>query len=175
MKRKLLVLIFLITFFNNSKAQSLEYTLKASFIEKFARFTEWESNSIGEYFEIDILGDSPFTGELEKMANKSKIKNKSIKINYIKNYYDANVCQVLFICSSEKHNVSKIIKYFGKLNILMVADTPGFSELGVHFNFYYKENGTIHFEVNPKALNKAQLKYDMQLLNIGKIINQVGL
>ena len=46
-----------------AKSQSVEYLVKASFIEKFARFTEWAPNSIGDSFVIGVLGDSPFSTE----------------------------------------------------------------------------------------------------------------
>lgn len=161
----------LVTASTITESQSVEYSVKASIIEKFARFTEWEPSAIGDSFVIDILGVSPFDGAFERLAAKDKIKNKPIKINYIKDYRDARDCNILFICRSEKDNIREIVKFMRNANTLLVADSPGSSELGVHFNFYIKENETIHFEVNPKALNKTKLRADMLLLSIGKIIN----
>ena len=154
-----------------AKPQSVEYLVKSSFIEKFARFTEWKSNFISENFVIGVLGKSPFSGELEILAEKTKIKNKPIEINYIKDYQDILNCQVLFICSSEKDNLPDIINYLGNSNVLLVGDTPGFSEKGVHFNFYLTSKGTIHFEINRRAMEKAGLIADIHLLSIGKINN----
>jgi hypothetical protein len=172
MKRRYILFMLLACMMSApAHSQSVEYSVKASFIEKFARFTEWESNSIGEYFVIDILGNSPFGGEFERLAVKEKIKGRPIRVRYIKDYREARDCQVLFICRSEKENLREIVRALKHANILLVADSPGFSELGVHFNFYLKDNETIHFEVNPKALASAQLKPDLLLLSIGKIIN----
>ncbi len=154
-----------------SQSQSVEYTVKASIVEKFSRFTEWEAGAIGEYFVIDILGDSPFDGEFERLAAKGRIKNRPIRINYIADYHDARDCQVLFICRSERDNVKEIVRYLKGSNTLLVSDSPGFSEMGVHFNFYMKENETVHFEVNPKALSRAKLRTDMLLLSLGKVVN----
>jgi hypothetical protein len=168
-KRNLLIILFFALFSNYLKSQSVEYFVKASLIEKFARFTEWEPNTIGGNFVIGVLGKSPFYNELEKLSIKIKIKNKPVKILYLNNMEDAKVCQVLFICSSEKDNLPEIIKYLGNYNILLVGDTEGFSEKGVHFNFYLEKNENIHFEINVKALAKANLKTDMQLLSLGKI------
>jgi len=153
------------------KAQSVEYFVKASLIEKFARFTEWDDQLLGETFIICVLGESPFKGELEKMAGKVRIKDRPIKIKYIRDFTKVQPCQVLFISNSEKNHITEIIGRYSAWNTLLVGDTPGFSEKGVHFNFYYKNNETIHFEVNPKALEKAGLKIDMLLLNLGKITN----
>lgn len=148
-----------------------EYMIKASMIEKFTRFTEWENNSIGEYFVIEVLGEDPFKGELEKMALGIKIMNKPVRISYIQDYHSVKGCQILFISSSEKYKLDDIVKYLENNNILIIGDSPNFCKKGVHFNFYIKNNQTIHFEINLKALIKARLKIDMQLLSIGKIIN----
>lgn len=167
------VFIFLVFFlhFSISKSQSVEYSLKASFIEKFARFTEWETNVTGENFVIAVLGRSPFYNELGDMAKKTKINGLPVKVIYLKNIEEANACQLIFICSSERKNIPDIIKFIENKNILLIGDTPGYCEQGVHFNFYLESNNTVHFEINVKALEKSKLKPDMHLLSIGKIIN----
>jgi len=152
-------------------AQSIEYSVKASFIEKFARFTDWSSLPSEEYFVIDVLGDSPFNGELEKIAKKVKIKNRTIRINYIDTYQEIKNCQLLFICASEKNRITDIMKFIEHQNILAIADSPGFCKKGVHLNFYIDESETIKYEVNPGALKKSNLTIEMQLLSFGKIVN----
>jgi hypothetical protein len=169
--RRFIYIIFIFVHSANIlKAQSVEYAIKASFIEKFARFTDWQTISRGEYFTIDILGKSPFKGELEKIAQKVKIKNKPIKLNYISNYSQAANCQVLFICSSEKNNLNEILNFTSSLDILTISDTPGYCKKGVHINFYIDESGTVKYEINLAALKKNKLMVDMQLLSFGKII-----
>ncbi len=151
-------------------AQSIEYSVKASFIEKFARFTDWNALTSEDYFVIDVLGESPFNGELEKIAKKIKIKNRTVKINYIDNYQDIKNCQLLFICASERNRISEIMKFIEHQNILTIADTPGFCKKGVHLNFYIDESETIKYEVNPIAFKKSNLSVEMQLLSFGKIV-----
>ena len=160
---------FLITV-NQPVAQSVEYAIKASFIEKFARLTDWPATSNNDYFIIDVLGKSPFKGELEEVAKKRKLKNKTIKINYIHNISEAKDCQVLFICLSERNELTEILNYTSPYHILSISDSPGFCNKGVHINFYVDESETVKYEVNPTALKKAKLDIDMQLLNFGKII-----
>lgn len=171
LKRYLLIFSLLMLCIGHSIAQSVEYSVKALYIEKIARFTEWKTDLAGEYFVIDVLGKSPFNGELEKMAKKAKIKNKTIKINYITNYQDIKECQLLFICASEKSKLPAIIKYIETLNILTIADTPGFCKKGVHLNLYIDDEETLKYEINPNALKRDSMTVDMQLINYGEIIN----
>ena len=169
--RKILVFAIFIYASIDAMAQSMEYFVKASMIEKFARFTEWNNQQSDDSFVICVVGKSPFNGELEKMAEKVKIKNLPVKIIYTRDYKKIQACQVIFICSSEKNHLSDIIENCFLWHILSVGDSPGFSEKGVDFNFYYQTNQTIHFEINPKAIEKSGLKVDMLLLNLGKITN----
>lgn len=155
-----------------TEAQSVEYFIKASLMGKIAQYTEWNSDNNSEFFEIAILGKSPFNGELEKLASSTMIKNKPVKISYIRDYIDARACQILFICKSEEKNLGKIVLYFEDKNTMLVSDTPEFSEKGIHFNFYLDPDKTIHFEIDLNALKKSGLKPDLQLLTIGKIINK---
>jgi hypothetical protein len=171
-KRYILLITIVIAFNFICCSQSVEYHIKASLIEKFIEYTEWEPNSINGDFVICILGESPFNGELEEIASNSKFKGKPVKIIYSRNIDEIKNVQLLFICSSEKKKCSDIVKKMENQNVLIVGDTPGFAQLGVHFNFYPKPNNTIHFEVNPAALKKARLKADLQLINIGKVINE---
>lgn len=173
MKIKILLIsvIIFLAFSSFNEEQSLEYSVKAFYLEKISRLTNWKSDVKGEYFVINVIGKSPFNGELEKLAKKIKIKNKPIRINYISNYKEIKDCQLLFICASEKKILPEIINQISTLNILSVADTPGFSKKGVHINFYIDETETIKYEINPTALKKSGINVEMQLLNYGKIIN----
>ena len=164
------VFIFLL-FSGSASSQSQEYSVKALYIEKFARFTDWGNGTNNEYFTISVLGESPFNGELEKTTKKTKIKNKLVKIEYIKRIEDIKDCQLLFICASEKKRLADILKNIEHRNILTIADTPGFCKKGVHLNLFVDESQTIRYEVNPATLKRANLTIEMQLLSYGKIIN----
>ena len=154
-----------------TRSQSVEYHVKASLIFKIAQYTEWNSTQNSEAFQIAVLGKSPFKGEFEKLASRFKIKGKSIKIRYIKDYKEAEGAQVLFICQTEKKNIQKTILAFQSKNILLISDSPDFSGEGVHFNFFTQNDETIHFEIDLEALKNSGLKPDLQLVSIGKIIH----
>jgi len=170
LKKYILFLFVNFQFILFLNAQSIEYAIKASFIEKFARFTDWQTPIEGDYFGIDVLGESPFNGELEKMAQNVKLKNKQIKINYIHKYTEAVGCQVLFICASEKNRLPQILNFVNNKNILTISDTSGFCKKGVHFNLYVSDAQTIKYEINYTMIKTSNLIVDMHVLNLGKII-----
>lgn len=169
--KSIFIFLAILLFAEYSKAQSVEYSVKALCFEKFARLTDWNNELSQDYFVIDVLGKSPFGGELENLEKNIKIKNKPVKVNYIKNYTEIKDCQLLFICASEKNRLLEIIKQVEFLNILILSDTPGFCKKGVHINFYVDDYETIKYEINPAALKRANITVDIQLINYGEIIN----
>jgi len=169
--KRLILLLFIFQHFAAlTNAQSFEYAIKASFIEKFARLTEWQTNLPDNFFVIGLIGKSPFNGELEKLAQKLTIKNKPVKIIYYKNSSEIDNCQILFVCTSEKNNLPAIFDICNSKNILTISDTPGFCKKGTHINLYIDELKTVKYEVNPDKLKSAHLIVDMQVLKFGKLI-----
>lgn len=164
-----LIFSFLSGFY--SKTAEKEALIKAAYLEKFARFTEWPDDYVGKRFDIGVIGKSPFNGALEMLAKNFQIKGKPVSIHYITNIDEAVNYEMLFICNSEKSQLRKILDKIEHLPILSVGDTDGFTKLGVHFNFYLTEEGTIHFEVNPEKISQSGLKADMYLISIGKVVD----
>lgn len=121
-------------------------------------------------FVISVIGKSPFKGSLEKIYHTAKIKNKPVKIQYIKTAEQIPGCHILFICESEKKNLKHILAVAGRYPILIVSDTRGFGEKGTHINLYITPNGTLRFEINLEASKNAGLSIQLVLLEIAKII-----
>ena len=167
-----IIILFLFFQIDSIKAieQTSEYVLKAAFIEKFARFTEWPPEQ-SKYFVITVLGKNPFGAALEQVAIKFKIKNKEIKIKYISNIKELSRTNILFISNSEANKINEILNYIKNDPILTISDSDGFALKGVHLNFYNSDEGTIHFEINRSKLNETKLKIDMYLLELARIIN----
>lgn len=67
--KKYLVLIFL---FTTSLAFSQNYQLHSVFIYSFTRYVQWPDEYNKGDFEIVVLGDSPITEELQKLAQAKK-------------------------------------------------------------------------------------------------------
>lgn len=158
-----------------AQAQPSEYLLKAAFLEKFARFTDWPENHFNQednpsFFVISIIGKSPFHGALEQIYTKAEIKGKKVKIQYIDSVDQIPGSNILFICKSEINRLNRLIQFSQKLPILIVSDTKGFAQKGSHINLYIRANGTLHFEINPEASKQAGLKIQLILLDIAKII-----
>jgi hypothetical protein len=157
------------------RAQSSEYIIKAGFLEKFARFTDWpELSGMDDPetpFVISVIGDNPFGKSLEDFYADDTIHNKPVEIHYISSIEEIDGTHLLFISGSEKDHLETMLDAIRTLPILVIGDTEGFAAAGVHINLYITSRETLHFEINPGAVKAAGLSVQIVLLEIAKIVS----
>jgi len=174
----IVVLLFLFLASDNlvSQVNVDQYDVKKTLIYTITGFVEWSQSSKVNTSEspivISIIGENPFNGKLKSMANNKqyKIKSKLITVRYIKSIEEIKGSDILFISSSERYNISKIIKYTHKKPILTIGDTKGYMEKGVMIGLILR-SGRIWFSINKKEANECGFYINSQLLgNAFKVI-----
>lgn len=159
--------------------QAKEYAIKAVYLYKFLLFVEWPEpkssdsdekpapNPARNVVTIGIVGKDPFGvsfGEVEGKLIRSKNKRLVIKrFGSFRTRLDLSVCDLLFVCSSEKKRVGEILKKLNGKPILTVGDMEGFIETGGMINLV-KVGNKVRWEINRGPAKKAGLKISSQLL-----------
>lgn len=157
------------SFFQGSKNDAEEYSVKAAFIYNFTKFVEWEEmEETPTTFVIGVIGESQIYKPLLELAATKTINNKKIEVmkcNAV-NPTDCK-CQILFVPESVKGK--DFLKFLTELNdtknILIISESNGFLNNGSAINFLVIENH-IKFEINIGSLNKYNLKASSQLLKL---------
>ncbi len=171
---KLFIVVVIFTILSSSQrilaqdSRSAEYQVKAAFIYNFAKFVEWSDESNDHVLTLCILGEGSFYAAIDTIKDKF-IRGKRLYVKRVKSIQDLKDCNILFITSSEKHNLSHLIDALDGSNILTVGDTEGFAEQGVIINLYI-ENNRVRFKVNIEAAKRANLKISSRLLKLAKIV-----
>jgi len=168
-------------------AQSQEYRIKAAFLYNFARFVEWPEKKVDESSEpmtFGIIGKDPFGDAFASLKYK-RVRGRSIiikrfggvdefreSIGKSKTELGLKIealrkCDLLFICSSEQKNLSRIVSLVKNHNVLTVGDMKGFLEAGGIINFLM-EDKKVRFEINVTAAEYAKLKIRSKLLKLAK-------
>jgi hypothetical protein len=146
--------------------QVSEYEAKSAFMLKITPFIEWPENSLKQNsnFTICILGEDPIESILSNKIKTSeyKIKNKTVIVKRISNAKEAIGSQILFISSTERYDLSKIIKTIKSYPILTIGDTEGYTERGIMINMYIE--GSIKFNVNKLSAEESGIYISSKLL-----------
>ncbi len=170
---KYLILLLFLLFASALQAQVSEYEHKAAFIERFTRFIEWpeaaKTGSSDQFFEITVLGRNVFNGTLDALFSDLKVKNRQVKIKYTRSFNEIDSPDLLFICFSERNELAEINKKLRGKPTLIISDSKGFAEMGVHINIYL-DDSYLRYEINQEMLELSGLKASSLLLASAKIV-----
>ncbi len=175
-KLKIIFALFLFVFsatnaFGESKGYT-EYKIKAGYIYNFARFIKWPQRSFESnpnYFQICLLKGSAFENQFQKVEGKV-ISGKKLTVKRLSSKDNLKQCQILFIPSSEKNNMSAIIESLGDSHVLTVGDIRDFHLFGGMVSLI-KVGDRIKLEINLNATKRKELKINAKLLEIATIVN----
>ena len=147
-------------------AQSREYKLKAAFIYNFVKFVEWPAQK--GPIKVAILGKDVFDGELNKLETR-KVDGRSLKVSVISDVNQATDYHVVFLADGAQ--AQKLLNRVQGKPVLTVSDTPGFSKQGGGITLVSARN-RIRFQINKKALDKANLRPNTRLLALASQVYQ---
>jgi len=171
----------------NNSAQSHEYQIKAAFLYNFIKFVDWPEEKMADGNEpitIGILGKDPFGNAFEPLKAK-KIKGRKVVVKRFKGFEELKKssgkdkselgrkiealrkCHLLFVCPSEKENLTEIINSVKKHSVLTVGEMQDFLEAGGIINFVIEEK-KVRFEINVAAAEQAKLEIRSKLLRLAK-------
>ncbi|MGV7222389.1 MAG: YfiR family protein [Nitrospinales bacterium] len=151
--------------------ESVEYKVKAAFIHKFIKFTNWPQSAFDSKNSpviIGVLGESPIFSELKDLENKP-VRGRPLKIVKVFPPQFKQKPHIIFIGKERNGEMDNHIKNISKSNILTIGESDGFAEKGGMINFIIVD-GKLRFEINIKSVEKSGLRLSSKLLRLGKIV-----
>lgn len=143
-----------------------EYQVKAAFLLNFAKFVEWPAGHVKDTFTIGILGRDPFDGALDSLSGRT-VKGKRVVVRRYEYPEDAREADILFISSSEKRSLPRILKTIMGNSILTVGDSKDFGRAGVIINLLLMQK-RVGFEINLAAAQRDGLQISSNLLKLAR-------
>lgn len=149
-----------------------EYEVKAAYLYNFARFVEWPdtvSPDPNSPVVIAILGKDPFGGEIDRFIQGKTVNGRQLVIKRFSSLEAYEQCHILFVSSSERRNLPRILAAVRNKSILTVSEIDRFAESGGIINFITVEN-SVRFEINQAAAERVGLKISYKLLRLGRVV-----
>jgi hypothetical protein len=148
-----------------------EYAVKAAFLYNFAKFVEWPDDGFANPASplvLCVLGEDPFGDALRSLSGKT-VNGRPLAIRHASTLGELERCHLLFVCSSEKSILPKILGETKDRSILTVGDMEGFARDGGIINMVKEEN-RVGIEINLEAARRSRLKISSKLLALAKIV-----
>lgn len=151
-----------------------EYEIKAVYIYNFAKYITWPDNAF-ESPEAPlffcIVGSNPFGNALNTIENKM-VKGRNLKTKLCGTMECITECHILFISSSKKKELSKIMSILQGLPVLIISESKKSIYVGVMI-VIFKVGEKVRFNINWPAAQRAQLHISSHLLKLaGEVINE---
>ena len=145
-----------------------EYQVKAAFILNFARFVEWPPDAYteGGVLVVGIIGNDPFGGSLDQL-NGATVNGRRIAIRRFKLGDYLKSCQILFVSSSERNRLGKILDSVKGGSVLTIGELSQFNQAGGVIKFVI-EDYKVRFEINAWAAGHARLRVSSKLLALSR-------
>ena len=152
-----------------------EYRAKANYLVNFPSFVEWpqETWQPGKTsFLVCVFGEFSFGTFLAELARGKTVHDRRVEIRWAQKMKELSSCQVLLISRSEKKRSNQVLEAVRGGMVLTVGETPDFIDAGGILSFS-DQPGSIQFDVNLGAANKAHLKISSQLLGLARrVVNR---
>jgi len=167
-------LIFLIPVyfpFYSQAGETSENEVKAAYLFNFAKFVEWPDRAFESKTSpivLCILGDDPF-GEALTSLEMKKIKGRSLMVSRANNKEQIKPCHMLYVCDSEKKELSDVLSKSDNKTCLTVSSIDDFASKGGMIGFVRKGKN-IRFEVNLDKIKRVELSVSSRLLNLALIV-----
>lgn len=170
-----LFILFVVNPDSAKSQQFTEYELKAAYLFNFGKFVQWPADAFKKNtdpFIIGIYGNNPFGEILQQTIQNKTLQNRPVILINVSTTEEAETCHILFICKTDKLQLSLIIKAINNKSILTVGDNiDEFCESGGIINFT-SQHSQKRFEINNKASLKAQLIISSKLLSLSRIVTE---
>lgn len=168
-------LLSIFIFVSTSAAEQVaeEYQIKAVYLFNFGSFFTWPNQVFKDQtFYICVLGQDPFSTNLDITVKNEKIEGRPVVIKRLTHIKDSDACQILFISHSEEKQLRKIFQFLGKKPILTVGDSERFAVQGGMIQFFVNDHRQVRFSIVPEIIKATGLIVSANLLEIAQIIRR---
>ncbi len=153
-----------------------EYTLKATYLFKFAGFVDWPAASFASPtspFVITIVGDDPFGEVLDRVVAGQRVLNRPIQIRRVPASRAGPEGQVVFVAERDEDRRKAVLERLAGQPVLTVGEEETFLREGGMIRLLVAED-RLRFEVNKRATDQVGLKVSSKLLALAARVFQRG-
>ena len=153
---------------------SLEQSVKAAFLPKFARYVDWPPAAVpgaGAPFTLCIVGRDSFGDVIEQAAAGQRIGAHPVVLRRVASADQARrACQVAFIGGSSQQSAATMLARLAGSPILTVTDARNGDARGmIHFVLH---DGRVRFHIDNGEAARHNLAISSRLLTLALSVKQ---
>ena len=149
----------------------MEDQVKAAYLFNFAKLAEWPSHALPDGPSPLVIGvsggDDDFFNILRSVVAGKIIGTHPLLVKPLNSEEGMKSCQIIFFRASERKHIQAAIEGLAQVSVLLVGEDNLFLGQGGMINLV-RDRGSIRFEVNTDALDRAGIHFSSKILALGK-------
>jgi len=153
---------------------SREHSIKAAFLYNFGRYVAWPPEAFRDArdpFVIGVLGPSPVTPDLRRIAETKKIQDRPIRIRQLADEEEVRGCHILFVPAALEREIrTQAIRQCSKQPVLLAGEDLEFLKEGGMIDLVVEQNKVLVY-IALKAAQREGLTISSKLLQVARIVD----
>jgi YfiR/HmsC-like len=144
--------------------------LKAEFLLKFAKFTDWPSSALSRTTPLSIcVAGAPEVAEALAVRVGEKVRGRPLSVREVISGASMPPCHMLYVAADHHVEDGALRAVFAQPAVLSISDVRHFAHSGGIVELSV-ENDRMQFAVNVDAARRAGLQVSSRLLNLATIV-----
>lgn len=147
--------------------------LKAAFLEKFSKFTDWpDEATAGRLLTYCVVDDKAVVAALEGiLARPPGEAAQPASVRLVKIDASIRSCHILYVGRLDAKASAHLFDTIKGASVFTVGDNERFAESGGVVQFIL-ENGRMKFAINVAAAQRARLVLSSKLLSLATLVKE---
>lgn len=138
------------------------HEIHSMMIYNFIKYIQWPGYDSSQDFVIGVIGEDDVYNTLNTWYNGKVRGDKKFLVKKFNSPNDITGCHIIYVGKKEGTSFDAINRKITGYPTLTITDTPGLGVKGSSINFKTVDD-KLAFELNQKAIDKANLKVSGQL------------
>lgn len=145
--------------------------LKAAFLLKFAKFTDWPADALAPESPIVfcVIDDRGVADALDRMVQGQTIAGRPLAVRRTTLQAGVRECHVLFAPGLVGARAREVVAALKDSATFSVSDTREFTRAGGVAHFFV-DGDRMRFAINAEAADRARLQLSSRMLVLAKIV-----
>lgn len=149
--------------------------VQAGFIYNFTRYTEWPEEALEvpdrDHFHICVSGKSAVARQLELYVQNKMAGGRPIQIRRLNDGANVAGCEILYVHNVPNETEDRLLAAIAGKSILTIGSVPGYLR-GAGMITFVLEDNRVRFDINLRAAERVNLRFDSRILAVARRINE---
>lgn len=144
--------------------------IRASVIEKIARFIEWPESSRQAPVKLCVLARTSLLPALQHYySGEIKLDQKPIELSLFERLDGIEQCDIIYLDPKQDRQLTDIVSQIGDAPVLVITEKQDAVLQGSHVDFYIEDN-RLRLEVNRSRLASSGFNVSYHLFKVARIV-----